>query len=166
MYRYAELLVLQRYDTRAKVQRKQARYKSDLDDDVTIDNDEDEPDDEEAAPYNPKNLPVGFDGRPIPYWLHKLLGLNLKFVCEICGNCQYLGLMAFQKHFVEWRHAHGMRCLGIPNTAHFTGIVLIEDAMALWEQLKLVKSKEPWNADESEEFEDSNGNVLNQKLLI
>lgn len=30
----------------------------------------------------------------------------------------------------EWRHAHGMRCLGIPNTAHFANVTLIEDALA------------------------------------
>lgn len=31
----------------------------------------------------------------------------------------------------EWRHAHGMRCLRIPNTKHFHDITHIEDAMAL-----------------------------------
>lgn len=166
VYRYAELLVLQRYDTRDEVQRKQARRNFEMEDDGTIDVDEEEPDDEEGTPYNPKNLPVGYDGRPIPYWLYKLLGLNLKFVCEICGNFRYFGPRAFQQHFVEWRHVHGMRCLGIPNTAHFAGIILIEDALALWEQLKLAKSKDRWNADESEEFEDSKGNVLNRKLFM
>jgi hypothetical protein len=30
----------------------------------------------------------------------------------------------------EWRHAHGMRCLGIPNTAHFANVTQIEDALA------------------------------------
>lgn len=30
----------------------------------------------------------------------------------------------------EWRHAHGMRCLGIPNTAHFANVTQIEDAIA------------------------------------
>lgn len=29
----------------------------------------------------------------------------------------------------EWRHAHGMRCLGIPNTAHFANVTQIEDAL-------------------------------------
>lgn len=33
----------------------------------------------------------------------------------------------------EWRHAHGMRCLGIPNTAHFANVTLIEDAVACTE---------------------------------
>ena len=32
--------------------------------------------DEEEAVYNPLKLPLGFDGKPIPYWLYKLHGLN------------------------------------------------------------------------------------------
>ena len=27
--------------------------------------------------YNPKNLPLGWDGKPIPYWLYKLHGLGI-----------------------------------------------------------------------------------------
>lgn len=42
----------------------------------------------------------------------------------------YKGPKAFQRHFAEWRHAHGMRCLGIPNTAHFANVTQIEDALA------------------------------------
>ena len=26
--------------------------------------------------YNPLKLPMGWDGKPIPYWLYKLHGLN------------------------------------------------------------------------------------------
>jgi len=37
--------------------------------------------------YNPLKLPLGWDGKPIPYWLYKLHGLNLEFKCEICGEC-------------------------------------------------------------------------------
>ena len=32
--------------------------------------------------YNPLNLPLGWDGKPIPYWLYKLHGLNLEFKCD------------------------------------------------------------------------------------
>ena len=32
--------------------------------------------------------------------------------------------------FQESRHAHGMRCLGIPNTAHFANVTSIQDAMS------------------------------------
>ena len=73
---------------------------------------EEEPDDD--IPYNPKNLPLGWDGKPIPYWLYKLHGLNL-----ICDNFPYKGPKAFQKHFAEWRHAHGMRCRPHENFERF-----------------------------------------------
>jgi hypothetical protein len=32
----------------------------------------DDEDDEFKAPSNPKNLPLGWDGKPIPYWLYKV----------------------------------------------------------------------------------------------
>lgn len=49
---------------------------------------------------NLKNLfSFSWDGKPIPYWLYKLHGLNLSFSCEICGNQNYKGPKAFQKHF-------------------------------------------------------------------
>jgi len=60
---------------------------------------EDSDDDGDDVPYNPKNLPLGWDGKPIPYWLYKLHGLNLYFSCEICGNQTYRGPKAFQRHF-------------------------------------------------------------------
>jgi splicing factor 3A subunit 3 len=41
-----------------------------------------------------------------------------------------MGRKAFDKHFQEWRHAHGMRCLGIPNTRQFHEITKIDDAYA------------------------------------
>ena len=31
----------------------------------------------DAPIYNPKNLPLGWDGKPIPYWLYKLHGLGI-----------------------------------------------------------------------------------------
>ena len=46
---------------------------------------EEEEEDEEEI-YNPLKLPLGWDGKPIPYWLYKLHGLNLEFTCEICGR--------------------------------------------------------------------------------
>ena len=51
-------------------------------------------------------------------------------------------MQAFLRHFAEWRHAHGMRSLGIPNTAHFANVTLIEDALALWEKIKNLKTAE------------------------
>lgn len=38
--------------------------------------------------------------------------------------------MNFHVCLKEWRHAHGMRCLGIPNTAHFANVTQIEDAVS------------------------------------
>ncbi|XP_033375481.1 splicing factor 3A subunit 3 isoform X2 [Parus major] len=100
---------------------------------------------------------------PIPYWLYKLHGLNINYNCEICGNYTYRGPKAFQRHFAEWRHAHGMRCLGIPNTAHFANVTQIEDAVSLWAKLKQQKASERWQPDTEEEYEDSSGNVVNKK---
>ena len=49
--------------------------------------------DDEGPIYNPKNLPLGWDGKPIriflwilAYWLYKLHGLGIEYKCEICGN--------------------------------------------------------------------------------
>ena len=39
------------------------------------------------------------------------------------------------------------RCLGIPNTAHFANVTQIEDAMALWEKLKVQKQEEAWKPE-------------------
>jgi len=95
-------------------------------------NKDDDSDDDEAPIYNPLNLPLGWDGKPIPFWLYKLHGLGQEFKCEICGNESYWGRRSFDRHFQESRHAYGMRCLGIPNTKHFHDITLIEDARALY----------------------------------
>jgi hypothetical protein len=39
-----------------------------------------ESDDEEQQIYNPLKLPMGWDGKPIPYWLYKLHGLGQVFL--------------------------------------------------------------------------------------
>ncbi|RZF41487.1 hypothetical protein LSTR_LSTR000201 [Laodelphax striatellus] len=166
VYRFAELVSEQRTATKENVQRKQARTEGERDDsDAEISASESDEDDEDSVPYNPKNLPLGWDGKPIPYWLYKLHGLNISYNCEICGNFIYKGPKAFQRHFAEWRHAHGMRCLGIPNTAHFANVTQIEDALSLWEKLKTQKQEERWQPEQEEEFEDSLGNVVNRKTF-
>ena len=91
---------------------------------------ENQSDSDEDLKYNPKNLPLGWDGKPIPYWLYKLHGLGVEFKCEICGNYSYWGRKAFERHFSEWRHSYGMKCLRIPNTVHFKEITSINDALA------------------------------------
>ncbi|KAJ3328122.1 hypothetical protein HDU76_010547 [Blyttiomyces sp. JEL0837] len=122
-------------------------------------------DEDEEKIYNPLKLPLGWDGKPIPYWLYKLHGLGVEYPCEICGNYVYMGRKAFDRHFQEWRHTHGMKCLGIPNTKPFHEITLIEDAYALWEKLKTQAKMESFKADAMEEFEDAEGNVFNKKTF-
>ncbi len=109
VYRLAEILGPHRTATIENVQRKQARSgeEREIDEDDIV-NADDSDDEESEIIYNPKNLPLGWDGKPIPYWLYKLHGLNLYYNCEICGNHKYRGPKAFQRHFSEWRHAHGM----------------------------------------------------------
>ncbi|TNN47896.1 Splicing factor 3A subunit 3 [Liparis tanakae] len=164
VYEYVEILGEQRQLTHENVQRKQARTgeEREEEEDEQLSESESEDEDNEII-YNPKNLPLGWDGKPIPYWLYKLHGLNINYNCEICGNYTYRGPKAFQRHFAEWRHAHGMRCLGIPNTAHFANVTQIEDAVSLWAKLKSQKALERWQPDTEEEYEDSSGNVVNKK---
>jgi splicing factor 3A subunit 3 len=130
-----------------------------------FDNDEsneENSDDENQPIYNPKNVPLDWDGKPIPYWLFKLHGLNHYYSCEICGNESYRGRRDFEKHFCEMKHAHGMRCLGIPNTKHFHGITKIKDAQALWASLQENLYKDVFDSTKDEEYEDSHGNVLSR----
>jgi splicing factor 3A subunit 3 len=123
---------------------------------------EDDEDDEDTPIYNPKNVPLDWNGKPIPYWLFKLHGLNHFYPCEICGNESYRGRRNFEKHFTESRHAYGMRCLGIPNTKAFHGVTQIEDAQDLWSKLKTDLEENLFDGDKEEEYEDSHGNVLNR----
>ena len=154
------------------VEKKQARTYDEIERDLMLaaqedamEVDEDEDEDAEEKPiYNPLNLPLGWDGKPIPYWLYKLHGLNLEFKCEICGNYSYWGPRPFERHFQEWRHAYGMKCLGIPNSKPFQGITLIEDAYTLWAKLKAEKGTTAFQADTEEEFEDGSGNVMTRKV--
>ncbi|KAH8020514.1 hypothetical protein HPB51_002463 [Rhipicephalus microplus] len=128
LYRFAEILSEQRQATKENVQRKQARTvgeREESDNEISESESEDEDND---VIYNPKNLPLGWDGK-------------------------------------EWRHAHGMRCLGIPNTAHFANVTQIEDALTLWNKLKDEKSKERFQASTEEEYEDTQGNVVNKKTF-
>lgn len=91
--------------------------------------DEEEKGEEEERIYNPLKLPLGWDGKPIPYWLYKLHGLGVEYRCEICSDAVYMGRKNFDRHFQESRHAFGMRALGLPNTRHFHEITGIQDAL-------------------------------------
>ncbi|MCP9261270.1 Splicing factor 3A subunit 3 [Dirofilaria immitis] len=158
-FQLSSLLGDEREATKENVERKQARGIGENTEEEEDINDVSDDDDDDSIPYNPKNLPLGWDGKPIPYWLYKLHGLNISFPCEICGNQVYKGPKAFQRHFNEWRHSHGMRCLGIPNTAHFANITKISDAVELWGKIRRQKESLKWNPEHDEEFEDSAGNV-------
>lgn len=168
-------------ETKGKVQRKQAQTIEELQAELLEQEqqiiEEEESEEEDEYIYNPLKLPlgvfqavciqelkfsVGWDGKPIPYWLYKLHGLNQEFKCEICGNYSYWGRRAFEKHFKEWRHQNGMRALGIPNNKNFYEITKIEDAIALSENLKQ-RDKGGWRSELDEEFEDADGNVYNRK---
>ena len=50
-----------------------------------------EEEEEEERIYNPLKLPMGWDGKPIPYWLYKLHGLGVEYRCEICSDHVYMG---------------------------------------------------------------------------
>ena len=93
--------------------------------------------------YNPLKLPLGWDNKPIPYWLYKLHGLNQSFLCEICGNFNYHGrqyhyncFRAFDKHFSESRHIQGLRILGIPNSKLMFEITSINKAIQLYKYIE------------------------------
>ena len=102
-----------------------------------------------------------WDGKPIPYWLYKLHGLNIEYACEICGDYAYRGPRAYQRHFQEARHAQGLRSLGIPNVKAFVNIVKIADAKTLWEKMA---QTEQAGRDE-EEVEDRQGNVMSRRAF-
>mmetsp|Transcript_16711 Transcript_16711/g.32461 ORF Transcript_16711/g.32461 Transcript_16711/m.32461 type:complete len:490 (-) Transcript_16711:350-1819(-) len=137
--------------------------------DAGLDDDDDElyedSKEDEDAHDNPKNLPLDWDGKPIPLWLYKLHGLNMEFTCEICGNYTYRGRHAYDRHFKDWRHAHGMSVLGIPNTAHFHDITKIDEARALYAKLRDSIKQDTFSRDE-EQLEDSQGNVLDRKTYL
>ena len=92
--------------------------------------------------------------QPIPYWLYKLHGLNIEYPCEICGGYNYRGPRAFERHFKDWRHSYGMKCLGITNSHHFMFITKFADALALHEKLTKEQQGSVFKRDEGEEYED------------
>ena len=109
---------------------------------------------------------MGWDGKPIPYWLYKLHGLGIEFKCEICGGASYWGRRSFEKHFQEWRHAYGMKCLKIPNTVHFKDVTDIEHALRLHKKILSDNFESTFKPDFQEEFEDHDGNLYSRKQYI
>uniref|UniRef100_A0A0K8R5M6 Putative splicing factor 3a subunit 3 n=1 Tax=Ixodes ricinus TaxID=34613 RepID=A0A0K8R5M6_IXORI len=84
---------------------------------------------------------------------------NARFV----ENHSYWGRRAYERHFKEFRHQHGMRCLGIPNTKNFNEITSIPDAKQLWEKIQEKQGLNKWRPDLEEEYEDQEGNIYNKK---
>lgn len=124
-----------------------------------------ESDDDEDRISNPLNVPLGWDGKPIPYWLYKLHGLGVEYPCEICGNYVYMGRRAFDKHFGEATHIYGLKCLGITsNTNLFREIVRIDQAMRLWEKLEKDRKRERDARDNVVQMEDAEGNVMPERV--
>jgi splicing factor 3A subunit 3 len=149
------------------LRKKQTYNIDDISEENSIESDQElEISEEEEENYNPKNLPIGWDGKPIPYWLFKLHGLGIEFKCEICGNYSYWGRRAFEKHFTEWRHTYGMKCLRIPNSVHFREITSINDALILHRKLLVDSENNKFNPDKEEEFEDTDGNVLDKRTYL
>ncbi|GIL62707.1 hypothetical protein Vafri_16876 [Volvox africanus] len=160
----AELLVNVIADTKGKVEKKQSQTYEEMQAELAEAEAEvalPEAEEEDDFVYNPLKLPLGWDGKPIPYWLYKLHGLNQEFKCEICGNYSYWGRRAYEKHFKEYRHLNGMRALGIPNNKMFYEVTKMEDALQLWKSIQ-EKAKGDFKP-EDEEFEDAQGNVYSKK---
>lgn len=136
-----------------------------IEEDAEEENEEESSTDLDGRIYNPLKLPLDWDGKPIPFWLWKLHGLGVPFPCEICGNFVYMGRRAFDQHFFEWRHSHGMKCLGIPNTKHFFQITSIEEAKRLWEKMRDAAKAEVFHPELQEECEDAAGNVYERRTF-
>lgn len=83
-----------------------------------------EEEDEEEKIYNPLKLPLGWDGKPIPYWLYKLHGLGQEFTCEICSGYKYMGRKNFEKHF-QVRSSRLPPSFPLPPPSPFSNPVLI-----------------------------------------
>ncbi|KAL1593706.1 Pre-mRNA-splicing factor sap61 [Paraconiothyrium brasiliense] len=171
----AAAMQTERGDTKVNVERKQGMTErerqqeleqlySEAPETANGGNDEDDDEDGEEKIYNPLKLPLAWDGKPIPFWLYKLHGLGVEFPCEICGNYVYMGRRAFDKHFNEPRHIHGLKCLGITNTTLFREITNIDEAQTLWKKIQQDKKKEKATVDNVVQMEDSEGNVMPEKV--
>ena len=114
---------------------------------------------------NPKNIPLDFDGKPIPYWLYKFRQLNRRFVCEVCCGQEFRGPRAFERHFEEWKHAANLRKLGVPNTKDFYGLTRIAEVLELSDKLGSQTGVDDWDESEQQEWEDSDGNVFKKSTF-
>eukprot|EP01121_Diplochlamys_sp_Union-15-3_P021040 TRINITY_DN8401_c0_g1_i1.p1 TRINITY_DN8401_c0_g1~~TRINITY_DN8401_c0_g1_i1.p1 ORF type:complete len:477 (-),score=93.97 TRINITY_DN8401_c0_g1_i1:58-1434(-) len=164
--RMADLLVEQIQATKDHIETKQSRTTEEIVAEIEDEGSLEEEPEEEEVRMTKENYPIGWDGNPIPYWLYKLHGLGNEYKCEICGNTSYWGRRAFEKHFQEWRHAHGMKCLRLENTKDFHEITRIQDALDLDKRLKQLKTEGVWDSEKMEEYEDAEGTVMTKKMYL
>ena len=119
---------------------------------------------------NPLKLPLGWDGKPIPYWLHKLHRLGVEVSCEICGNFAHMGRRAFVEHFSEARHVCSLKCLGITGAGAGAGlfreITGIDEALGLWEKIKKERKDKEVKEDSIMQMEDGEGIVMPQPIYL
>jgi len=154
---------LQKKQSRTVEEMEAALEEQELEDEDDEEVEEKEDEDIDKPIYNPLNLPLGFDGKPIPFWLYKLHGLGTEYKCEICGNYSYWGRRSFDRHFQEWRHTYGMRAIKIPNTMHFKDVTKIEDAVRLYDKLKRDAVTQQFDPANEMECEDAAGNVMSYR---
>ncbi|KAJ8125232.1 hypothetical protein O1611_g8408 [Lasiodiplodia mahajangana] len=174
--RLASAMSTERSDTRVNVERKQLMTERERQQELenlfsasasaaqAAEMEEGDEGDDDDRIYNPLKLPLAWDGKPIPFWLYKLHGLGVEFACEICGNFVYMGRRAFDKHFNEARHIHGLKCLGITNTSLFRDITQIDEALRLWEKIQKDRRKDKVEDGSVVQMEDAEGNVMPEKV--
>lgn len=112
-----------------------------------------------------KNLPVGADGLPMPFWLYKLQGYHKTYNCEICGDATYKGRMVFTKHFAGAKHQQGLKMLGVSDDLIplFRNITSIDEAVELWRKVKRDQRARAGDTENAIEVEDADGNVMSKK---
>lgn len=127
---------------------------------------DDSSDDEDRGLF--KDLPLGVDGTPIPFWLYKLQGLHHNYECEVCGNVSYKGRLTFEKHFSSVKHQRGLKYLGVESSYMnlFGNITKIEEVQNLWDTLRRQARAKEGEIGDAVEVEDEEGNVMTQKDYI
>lgn len=113
---------------------------------------------------NPLNIPLGLDGRPIPFWLYKLKGLKHEFDCEVCHS-KFKGRGTFIKHFKDENHINGLRELGVERDFYdFKDLNKVEEVKALLAKIKAKIRSEAQFVDDSLQVEDDQGNAMSKKV--
>lgn len=148
-----------------KIRQRNTFDSDDSEDELVDSEDSDGEDDEDEKLYNPLNLPIGVDGRPIPFWLFKLKGLRHEFKCEICDNASFQGRNTFNKHFKEATHINKLKEMGVTdNFIIFKDISTKKEVQKLLDTLQQKHREQLHFIDNTEEVEDDHGNAMNKKV--